>query len=221
MKKPYSYHPEEMFLPSDKWKITKYLDGIVTVIDNFYLNPKSVVEFAERLPYTNHPDFTSAAPLLRSIFFAGMKTVEKNLSAFSLTEEGRIMPLHTFNMQTRGMILEHSLYRCPHLDSNTVELSTEWSLLTYLTHDGIGTAFYDAPTDTTACQTIISTPAFMQRWKKTATVPGLYNRAILFPSSACYHKIDAAQAKSMGKTWRLFQVSTIVKNPQYLPKLPS
>jgi hypothetical protein len=69
MKTPYIYHPEEMFLPSGNWEIKTILDGTVTIIDNFYLNPQDVLGLAGKLAYTNHPDFTSAAPLLRSVFF--------------------------------------------------------------------------------------------------------------------------------------------------------
>jgi hypothetical protein len=221
MKTPYIYHPEEMFLPSKSWEVNTILDGTVTIIDNFYLNPESVVELAGRLAFTNHPDFTSAAPLWRAIFFGGMKSVENKLLRSSLVDGGVIMPLHTFNIQTRGMILEHSLYRCPHLDSNTQNEVNEWSLLVYLTDDGVGTTFYENPSDTTACQTIISAPVFMEKWRETATVAGRYNRAILFPSSSCYHKIDAQNARKISKKWRLFQVSTIVKNLTSIPKLPS
>jgi hypothetical protein len=150
-----------------------------------------------------------------------MKSAEKNLLKSSLVDGGAIMPLHTFNIQTRGMILEHSLYRCPHLDSNALNESNEWSLLVYLTHDGVGTTFYEKPTDTTACQTTISAPVFMNKWRESATVAGCYNRAILFSSSSCYDKIDAANARKMSKKWRLFQVSTIIKNLASIPKLPS
>ena len=203
------YHPESPFLPSDDWNICKHSEVPVTVIDNFYLSPELMLELSNKLAYTNHPKFTSFAPVMRAIFFANLEQVYSRLLKADINVVGEIGKLHTFNIQTQSIIREHSLFRCPHLDSNS-DNANEWSILVYLSNDGVGTQFFDLPKGTTGCQTILSTKEYMEKWQLLLTVPGKFNRALIFPSASCYHKIDAGSAGTMGEnTWRLFQVSTI------------
>jgi hypothetical protein len=206
---PVVYHPEKAFLPADTWDTKVHDDVPVTIIDNFYRDPEAVRSLAQKLAYTNHPDFTSYAPVLRSVFYGCMASVRFKFKQELPDLEGEFGKIHTFNVQAKGMVLSHSRYRCPHLDSNSSVYEKEWSLLVYLSSDTVGTSFFKPPNSTTACQTIISTPEYLEGWEESLTVQGKFNRALVFPSSECFHKVDVVAAEGEGDFIRLFQISTI------------
>lgn len=202
------YHPEGPFIPGD-WILERTKEGII-IIDGFYKNPLQVLEIAKKSVYTNHFEFTSYAPVFRSVFFAGLDPIKDKLqNEIPEIDHISFSKFHFFNLQSKQTIIEQANNRCPHLDANSpLNLSQiEYSIIVYLTDEGIGTRFYKNPSDTTSCQTLVSTPEFLRNWEISRIVDGKFNRAVLFPSSQLFHKIDSV-SHDIDFNVRVFQTTS-------------